>query len=148
MEVMTDAPAPDSILTVRDLKTWFVSRRFTAKAVDGVTFDLKRGETLAVVGESGSGKSVTSLSIMGLLSRPGRIEGGEILFRNRAGTIRDLATFGPGDFRKIRGREIAMIFEQPTTSHNPLYTVGDQIGEMIALHEKVGREENRKRAHA
>ena len=143
---MTDAPAPDTILSIRDLRTWFVTRRVTAKAVDGVTFDLKRGETLAVVGESGSGKSVTSLSIMGLLSRPGRIEGGSILFRDRTGQIQDLATFGPGDFRRIRGREIAMIFQEPMTSLNPLYTVGDQIGEMIALHEPVSREEKRKRA--
>jgi len=145
---MTDAPAPDTILSVRDLRTWFVNRRFTAKAVDGVTFDLKRGETLAVVGESGSGKSVTSLSIMGLLSRPGRIEGGEILFRDRTEKLHDLATFGPADFRRIRGREIAMIFQEPMTSLNPLYTVGDQIGEMIALHEKVSREDKRKRALA
>ena len=145
---MSDAPAPDTILSVRDLKTWFVTRRVTAKAVDGVTFDLKRGETLAVVGESGSGKSVTSLSIMGLLSRPGRIEGGQILFRDRAGNRHDLASFRPADFRRVRGREIAMIFQEPMTSLNPLYTVGDQIGEMIALHENVGREEKRRRALA
>ncbi|QDC01385.1 ABC transporter ATP-binding protein [Mesorhizobium sp. 8] len=143
---MSETLAADTILSVRDLKTWFVTRRVTAKAVDGVTFDLKRGETLAVVGESGSGKSVTSLSVMGLLSRPGRIEGGRILFRDRAGKVHDLAAFGPADFRKIRGREIAMIFQEPMTSLNPLYTVGDQIGEMIALHEKVSREEKRKRA--
>ncbi|HTV70892.1 MAG TPA: ABC transporter ATP-binding protein [Rhizobiaceae bacterium] len=139
---------PDAILSVRDLKTWFVTRRLTAKAVDGVTFDLKRGETLAVVGESGSGKSVTSLSIMGLLSRPGRIEGGSILFRDRQERVHDLATFGPKDFRRIRGREIAMIFQEPMTSLNPLFTVGDQIGEMIALHEPVTRHEARQRALA
>ena len=92
---MTETLAADTILSVRDLKTWFVTRRVTAKAVDGVTFDLKRGETLAVVGESGSGKSVTSLSIMGLLSRPGRIAGGSILFRDRAEGVHELATFGP-----------------------------------------------------
>jgi peptide/nickel transport system ATP-binding protein len=148
MEVMNESLAADTILSVRDLKTWFVTRRATAKAVDGVTFDLKRGETLAVVGESGSGKSVTSLSIMGLLSRPGRIEGGHILFRDRGETVHDLATFGPADFRRIRGSGIAMIFQEPMTSLNPLYTVGDQIGEMIALHEKIGREEKRKRALA
>jgi peptide/nickel transport system ATP-binding protein len=146
MEVMTQTLDADTILSVRDLKTWFVTRRMTAKAVDGVTFDLKRGETLAVVGESGSGKSVTSLSIMGLLSRPGAIAGGSILFRDRQERVHDLATFGPKDFRKIRGREIAMIFQEPMTSLNPLYTVGDQIGEMIALHEPVGRREARSRA--
>jgi peptide/nickel transport system ATP-binding protein len=143
---MTATLDADTILSVRDLKTWFVTRRMTAKAVDGVTFDLKRGETLAVVGESGSGKSVTSLSIMGLLSRPGAIAGGSILFRDRQERVHDLATFGPKDFRKIRGREIAMIFQEPMTSLNPLYTVGDQIGEMIALHEPVSRQEARSRA--
>ncbi|RJT35058.1 ABC transporter ATP-binding protein [Mesorhizobium waimense] len=145
---MTDALAAGTILSVRDLKTWFVTRRVTAKAVDGVTFDLRRGETLAVVGESGSGKSVTSLSIMGLLSRPGQIAGGKILFRDRAERLHDLASFAPKDFRKVRGKEIAMIFQEPMTSLNPLYTVGDQIGEMIALHEPIGRQAARQRALA
>ena len=143
---MTGELAADTILSVRDLRTWFVSKRATAKAVDGVTFDLKRGKTLAVVGESGSGKSVTSLTIMGLLARPGRIEGGEILFRDRAGSVHDLAGFSPRQFRAIRGSEIAMIFQEPMTSLNPLYTVGDQIGEMIALHEPVSRGEARAKA--
>jgi len=111
-----------------------------------VTFDLRRGETLAVVGESGSGKSVTSLSVMGLLSAPGRIAGGSILFRDRAGAVHDLAAFSPRQFRAVRGREIAMIFQEPMTSLNPLYTVGDQIGEMVALHEPVSRREARRRA--
>ncbi|SFZ83791.1 peptide/nickel transport system ATP-binding protein [Devosia enhydra] len=136
----------DTILSVRDLRTWFKAKRSTAKAVDGVTFDLKRGQTLAVVGESGSGKSVTSLSIMGLLAKPGAIESGEILFRDRTGSVHDLARFAPRQFRALRGREIAMIFQEPMTSLNPLYTVGDQIGEMIALHEPVSRAEARKRA--
>ncbi|TPJ83368.1 ABC transporter ATP-binding protein [Mesorhizobium sp. B2-5-13] len=146
MESLSEALAQNTILSVQDLKAWFVTRRVTAKAVDGVTFDLKRGETLAVVGESGSGKSVTSLSIMGLLSKPGRIAGGKILFRNRAGKVDDLAGFTAKDFRRIRGKEVAMIFQEPMTSLNPLYSVGDQIGEMIALHEPVGRQEARKRA--
>ncbi|GLS40882.1 ABC transporter ATP-binding protein [Mesorhizobium tianshanense] len=145
---MTGEIASDVILSVRDLRTWFQTRRLTAKAVDGVTFDLRRGATLAVVGESGSGKSVTSLSIMGLLSRPGRIAGGKILFRDRQEYIHDLAGFTQKEFRKIRGREIAMIFQEPMTSLNPLFTVGDQIGEMIALHEPVDRHAARKRALA
>ncbi|MET3898139.1 peptide/nickel transport system ATP-binding protein [Devosia sp. UYZn731] len=140
-----DLPA-DTILSVRDLRTWFASKRVTAKAVDGVTFDLKRGRTLAVVGESGSGKSVTSLSIMGLLAKPGRIVDGQILFRDRAERVHDLAQFAPKQSRSLRGREIAMIFQEPMTSLNPLFTVGDQIGEMIALHEPVSRGEARARA--
>jgi len=146
VEIMTAALPADTILSVRDLKTWFVSKRATAKAVDGVTFDLKRGKTLAVVGESGSGKSVTSLSIMGLLAKPGRITGGEVLFRDRAEKVHDLAQFAPKQFRAIRGREIAMIFQEPMTSLNPLYTVGDQIGEMIALHSDIGRQDTRAKA--
>jgi len=143
---MTGQLAKDTILSVRDLKTWFVGKRSVAKAVDGVTFDLKRGKTLAIVGESGSGKSVTSLSIMGLLAKPGRIEGGEVLYRDRADQVHDLATFSPKQFRAFRGREIAMIFQEPMTSLNPLYTVGDQVGEMIALHSPMSRSEARARA--
>ncbi|TGQ46970.1 ABC transporter ATP-binding protein [Mesorhizobium sp. M00.F.Ca.ET.216.01.1.1] len=145
---MTDAIASDVILSVRDLRAWFETRRLVAKAVDGVTFDLKRGKTLAVVGESGSGKSVTSLSIMGLVSRPGRIAGGKILFRDRQQHVHDLAGLTQKEFRTIRGREIAMIFQEPMTSLNPLYTVGDQISEMIVLHEPVNREQARSRALA
>ncbi|MER8686649.1 ABC transporter ATP-binding protein [Mesorhizobium sp. M1136] len=145
---MSGAIASDVILSVRDLRTWFQTRRLTAKAVDGVTFDLKHGKTLAVVGESGSGKSVTSLSIMGLLSRPGRIAGGQILFRDRQERVHDLAGFTQKEFRKVRGREITMIFQEPMTSLNPLFTVGDQIGEMIAVHEPVTREQARSRALA
>ena len=143
---MISALPEDTILSVRDLKTWFKGRHLTAKAVDGVTFDLKRGRTLAVVGESGSGKSVTSLSVMGLLSRPGRIESGQVLFRGRDGAVHDLARFSPRQFRAIRGSEIAMIFQEPMTSLNPLYTVGDQIGEMISLHTDLGRAAARARA--
>jgi peptide/nickel transport system ATP-binding protein len=146
MADMSEAFAADTILSVRDLRTWFTTRRAVAKAVDGVSFDLKRGRTLAVVGESGSGKSVTSLSIMGLISRPGAVEGGEILFRDRAERVHDLARLNSKAFRAMRGREIAMIFQEPMTSLNPLYTVGDQIGEMIALHEPIDRNEARKRA--
>ncbi|ODT82684.1 MAG: dipeptide ABC transporter ATP-binding protein DppD [Pelagibacterium sp. SCN 64-44] len=143
---MSVALAEDIILSVRDLRTWFRGRQLTAKAVDGVTFDLKRGRTLAVVGESGSGKSVTSLSVMGLLAKPGRIESGEVLFRDRGNRVHDLARFTPRQFRAIRGSEIAMIFQEPMTSLNPLYTVGDQIGEMIALHTRLSRAEARARA--
>jgi peptide/nickel transport system ATP-binding protein len=137
---------PDGILLQVDgLKTHFGTGSRTAKAVDGVTFSLPRGRTVAVVGESGSGKSVTSLSIMGLIAPPGRIAGGRILHRDRHGRVRDLARLTNADFRHIRGPEIAMIFQEPMTSLNPLMTVGEQIGEMIALHESINRGDLRKR---
>ncbi|MBB3951671.1 ABC transporter ATP-binding protein [Aureimonas jatrophae] len=143
---MQAALPDDVLLSVRDLQTHFVARTSVAKSVDGVTFDLKRGETVAVVGESGSGKSVTSLSIMRLLADPGRIVAGEILFRDRVGAVRDLAKASPREMRRLRGTEIAMIFQEPMTSLNPLFTVGDQIAEMILLHERIGRAEARERA--
>jgi peptide/nickel transport system ATP-binding protein len=141
------ASSRDIVLAVEDLQTWFHSRDGIAKSVDGVSFDLARGETLAIVGESGSGKSVTSLSIMGLLPKPaGRIMGGTIRFRDRTGTTHDLAHAKPALLRQLRGREIAMIFQEPMTSLNPLFTVGDQIAEAVQLHERVGRAEAMKRA--
>ena len=130
------ASTRDIVLSVEGLQTWFHSRDGVAKSVDGVTFDLARGETLAIVGESGSGKSVTSLSIMGLLPKPvGRIAGGRILFRDRQGAQHDLARASAATLRRIRGAEIAMIFQEPMTSLNPLYTVGDQIAEAVLQHE-------------
>ncbi|ARP85725.1 ABC transporter ATP-binding protein [Bordetella genomosp. 9] len=134
------ASARDVVLSVEGLKTWFHSRDGVAKSVDGVTFDLARAETLAIVGESGSGKSVTSLSIMGLLPKPaGRIEAGRILFRDRGGREHDLARAPAARMRDIRGKEIAMIFQEPMTSLNPLYTVGDQIAEAVLQHEGGSR---------
>jgi peptide/nickel transport system ATP-binding protein len=137
---------PEVVLRVEDLHTHFELGNRTAKSVDGVSFQVRRGETVAVVGESGSGKSVTSLSIMRLLSHPGRIVGGSILYRGSDGEVRDLAQASDRAMRAIRGREIAMIFQEPMTSLNPLYTVGDQIMEMIRLHEPVSRREARERA--
>ncbi len=132
-------------LDVRDLQTHFATERGMAKAVDGVSFQVRRNQTLAVVGESGSGKSVTSLSIMRLIaSPPGRIVGGQILFRDRTGTVVDLAGLSEKAMRRIRGNEIGMIFQEPMTSLNPVYTVGDQIGEALRLHQGF----NRKEAHA
>jgi len=136
----------DIVLKVSDLQTHFELGSRVAKSVDGVSFDVRRGETVAVVGESGSGKSVTSLSIMRLLSSPGRIVGGSILYRTSQGQVVDIATLPERKMRAIRGREIAMIFQEPMTSLNPLYTVGDQIMEMIRLHEPVSAAEARQRA--
>ncbi|TKT76108.1 ABC transporter ATP-binding protein [Aquamicrobium sp. LC103] len=138
--------ADDVVLRAEDLRTHFVMGARAAKSVDGVTLTVRRGQTLAVVGESGSGKSVTSLSIMRLLSHPGRIVGGRILYRMRDGSVVDLAALGDRRMRGIRGREIAMIFQEPMTSLNPLFTVGDQIMEMVRLHEPVTRGEARARA--
>jgi oligopeptide/dipeptide ABC transporter ATP-binding protein len=126
-------PAP--LLRVSHLRTHFHTEAGLVKAVEDVSFTLAAGETLAVVGESGSGKSVTSLSIMGLIADPpGRIAGGEILFRTRAGSVVDLARLPPRALRRLRGRDIAMIFQEPMTSLNPVFTVGDQIAEAAMLH--------------
>ena len=127
----------DRLLEVNDLKTYFDTDEGTVRAVDGVSFHIDRGETLAVVGESGSGKSVTSLSAMRLIpTPPGRIAGGEIIFEGR-----DLVKLSEPDMRKVRGNEISMIFQEPMTSLNPVYTVGDQIAEAIVLHQqKTGRQ--------
>jgi oligopeptide/dipeptide ABC transporter ATP-binding protein len=128
------------LLEVENLRTWFSSEAGTARAVDGVSFQVRAGETVGIVGESGCGKTVTSLSIMGLIPRPpGRIvEGSSIRFRGR-----ELTTLSRGELRRIRGNEIAMIFQEPMTSLNPVYTVGDQIRESLRLHRKMGRKEAR-----
>jgi oligopeptide/dipeptide ABC transporter ATP-binding protein len=130
----------DTILELRELQTHFATDRGTARAVDGVSFRVRRGETLAVVGESGSGKSVTSLSVMRLIpTPPGRIAGGEILFRSRDGKTRDLVRLPESAMRHVRGNEIGMIFQEPMTSLNPVYTVGDQIGETLRQHQGLDR---------
>src|SRR5260221_809585 len=134
------AGAAAPLLAVEGLKTWFRVEGGTAKSVDGVSFHLNPGETLAIVGESGSGKSVTSLSIMRLIaSPPGYIAGGKILFRGRDGTTRDLVTLDEQAMRRVRGNEIGMIFQEPMTSLNPVYTVGEQIGETLRLHQGLDR---------
>jgi peptide/nickel transport system ATP-binding protein/oligopeptide transport system ATP-binding protein len=133
----------EPLLSVRDLQTTFVlGRRAEVRAVDGVSFDVFPGETLAIVGESGSGKSVTSLSIMRLLpAATGKITGGQILFRGR-----DLASLSEREMRAIRGREIGMIFQEPMTSLNPVHTIGDQISETVIRHEGVSRAKGLERA--
>ena len=132
----------EPLLEVRDLCTHFFTDDGVVRAVDGVSYRLSAGETLAVVGESGSGKSVTSLSILRLVpSPPGRIVGGSIRFRGR-----DLLSLPESEMRAIRGREISMIFQEPMTSLNPVHTCGDQIAEVVRLHEKLGKAEARARA--
>ncbi|MCC6310512.1 MAG: ABC transporter ATP-binding protein [Trueperaceae bacterium] len=135
-------PTKDRLLEVIDLKTYFDTDEGTVKAVDGVSFHLDKGETLAVVGESGSGKSVMSLSMMRLIpTPPGRIAGGKILFEGK-----DLVTKTEREMRKIRGNDISMIFQEPMTSLNPVYTVGDQIAEAIVLHQGKSHREAMKMA--
>ncbi len=125
-----------SLLDIVDLKTYFKTMDGVVKSVDGVTFSLKPGQTLGVVGESGCGKSVTSLSVMRLVDRPGYIAGGEILFKGR-----DLVKAKDSEMRAIRGDEMSMIFQEPMTSLNPVYTVGNQVMEAITEHRKVGKRE-------
>jgi oligopeptide/dipeptide ABC transporter ATP-binding protein len=127
----------DVVLSVRDLRTQFFTRDGVVRAVDGVSFDLARGETLCIVGESGCGKSVTALSIMRLVQGPaGRIAGGRVLLDGV-----DLAKLPENEMRKVRGARIGMIFQEPMTSLNPVLTVGFQIAEAVQLHRKVSRRE-------
>lgn len=129
------------LLSVRNLKTSFFTHVGEVKAVRGISFDVNEGEVLGIVGESGSGKSVTSLSIMGLLQYPGRVVDGEILLNGE-----DILTYSKDQIRKVRGKEIAMIFQDPMTSLNPVYTIGNQVMEMILEHEKMTKREARARA--
>ena len=132
----------EPLLRVEDLKTWFHTDEGTAKAVDGVSFEIQPRETLGIVGESGCGKSVTSLSILRLVPQPpGDIVAGRILFRGL-----DLLGLREKEMRKIRGNDIAMIFQEPMTSLNPVYTVGDQIGEVLRLHRDMSKDEARQRS--
>jgi oligopeptide/dipeptide ABC transporter ATP-binding protein len=125
----------DVLLDVRDLRTYFHVMDGTVKAVDGVSFSIRRGGRLALVGESGCGKSVTALSIMRLIDvPPGEFAGGEILFEGQ-----DILRMGARQVQKLRGGEIAMIFQEPMTSLNPVMSVGDQIMEAVLLHQKVDR---------
>ena len=129
------------LLSVRDLKTSFFTHVGEVKAVRGISFDVNEGEVLGIVGESGSGKSVTSLSIMGLLQYPGRVVDGEILLNGE-----DILTYSKNQMRRVRGKEIAMIFQDPMTSLNPVYPIGNQVMEMILEHEKMTKREARARA--
>jgi oligopeptide/dipeptide ABC transporter ATP-binding protein len=138
------------LLSVRGLKTYFAQDEGTVLAVDGVSFDMAQGATLGIVGESGCGKSVTARSILRIVDRPGRIIEGSIHFRrsSRNGTgaqIVDLATLDPNgaEMRAIRGAEIALIFQEPMSSFSPVHTIGNQISEMLLLHQSVTRREAR-----
>ncbi len=133
--------AEHPLLEVKGLRTSFYTRDGVVRAVDGIDFQVDRGEVLGLVGESGCGKSVTSLSILRLVAKPGRIEAGEVLFDGR-----DLLTLDADAMRKIRGEQIAMIFQQPTSSLNPVWDVGRQIAEVLEIHRNMKRSAARDRA--
>jgi oligopeptide/dipeptide ABC transporter ATP-binding protein len=137
-----DRTSTSPLLSVRGLKVAFSTEQGPAPAVDDVSFDVNPGEVLGIVGESGSGKSVTALSIMGLLpTPPGRVTGGEILFQGE-----DLLKKSRTEMRKIRGGAISMIFQEPMTSLNPVFSIGDQVSEAIRWHENLGPAAARDRA--
>ncbi|WP_096202866.1 ABC transporter ATP-binding protein [Bacillus sp. FJAT-45350] len=125
-----------TIIDVRDLRTSFFTEGGEVKAVDGVNFSVPKGKTLGIVGESGSGKSITSLSILRLIQNPGKIVGGEILFKGQ-----NLLDKSEKEMLKIRGNEISMIFQEPMTSLNPVYTVGQQISESYIIHQGLKKKE-------
>ena len=130
------------MLEVEDLKTYFHTDAGIVRAVNGVTLRIRDGETLAIVGESGSGKSVTGLTIMRLLGRTrGRVEGGKIRFRERSGKTVDLLSLTDAEMARIRGREVAMIFQDPMSSLNPVFSIGEQIAEPIRIHRNASRKE-------
>lgn len=131
----------ENILEVKDLRTSFFTESGEVKAVDGVSFSVPAGKTLGIVGESGSGKSITSLSILRLIQSPGKIVGGEILFDGK-----DLLKLSEKEMRKIRGNEISMIFQEPMTSLNPVFTIGDQISEVYRIHQNLSKKEAREKS--
>jgi oligopeptide/dipeptide ABC transporter ATP-binding protein len=132
---------PEQLLSVRDLRVQFWTRRGTVHAVNGVSFDVARGETLGIVGESGCGKSVTSLALLGILPRAGRVVAGTATFAGR-----ELLHLSDRELRRVRGRDIAMIFQDPMTSLNPVLTIGRQIREALETHFDMGRDEANARA--
>ena len=138
----------DKIISVKNLKTYFYANNRCNKALNGVSMDIKRGKTLCIVGESGCGKSVTASSIMQLLPKFSRIEEGEIIYHDENGRdikIHELER-NSKEMRQLRGKDIAMIFQDPMTALNPVYTIGWQIVEMIRTHEKISKKEAKERA--
>lgn len=130
----------ENILEVKSLKTQFFTEAGVVRAVDGIDIIVKRGEVLGIVGESGCGKSVTSLSVMGLISHPGRVVDGEVLFDEM-----DLLRVSEKKMMDIRGNRISMIFQQPQSSLNPVFRVGDQISEVLLNHQDISKDEAQKR---
>jgi len=134
----------DPLLSVNNLKVYFHGEETVSRAVDGVNYQVGKGEIVSLVGESGCGKTVSALAILGLIPcPPGKIEDGEILFKNK-----NLLNLNEDQMQKVRGRQISMVFQEPMTSLNPVFTIGDQIQEVILNHEKVGKEVALKRTIA
>lgn len=131
----------EKVLQVKNLKTYFFTENGVVKAVDGVDFEIYQGETLGLVGESGCGKSITAFSILRLLDYPGKTVEGEIIFKGK-----DLLKRSDSDMRKIRGKEIAMIFQEPMTSLNPVFSIGYQIAESLVIHYKMSYKEAKNKA--
>lgn len=129
------------LLEVKNLSTYFYTEDGISRAVDGVDFEIGEREILGLAGESACGKTVTALSILRLVSPPGRIVGGEVLYKGK-----DLLKYSVDEMRKIRGKEISMVFQEPTTSLNPVFTIGDQITEALILHQQLKRKEAQKKA--
>lgn len=136
----------ENILEIKNLRTSFQTKSGKFFAADDVTLALPRGQVTALVGESGSGKSVTAMSILRLIQNPGRIESGEIILHPKSGNSIDILKLGDEDLRRVRGNKIAMIFQEPMTSLNPVYTVGDQIMEAIILHQRLSTRDARVKA--
>ncbi len=136
-----DVNPAEAILEVKNLRTSFPTEDGLVHAVDNVSFNVRKGEALALVGESGCGKTVTAMSIMRLVASPGRITGGEIRFKGR-----NLADLPEREMRHVRGNDIAMVFQEPMTSLNPVFKIGEQVAEAIRIHRKVSRKQARKQA--
>ena len=131
-----DVNPVEALLEVKNLRTTFFTSDGAVDAVDNVSFNVRRGEAVALVGESGCGKSVTAMSIMRLVAVPGKITGGEIRFKGR-----DLASLSERQMREVRGNDIAMVFQEPMTSLNPVFKIGQQVAEAIRIHRKVSKKE-------
>ncbi len=132
----------EDLIKINDLKTYFYTEDGVVKAVDGVSFRIKKGETVGIVGESGCGKSITSMSIMRLIPNPpGKIVGGEIFFEGK-----NLLEYSEAEMRKIRGNDISVIFQEPMTALNPVFTIGFQINEVLVLHQGMSEQEATKRS--
>jgi len=124
----------EKVLDIHNLKTYFFTRRGNVKAVDGVSFEVSKGDIVGIMGETGCGKSVTALSILRLIPHPGKIIGGEVIFNGK-----NLIEISDEEMRQLRGKEISMIFQDPMTSLNPVYTIGDQVSEAIRSHQDISR---------